>query len=152
MNRRLLFWDPQLANNSITAQVAANPFTADLALGMNGPKDLATIGDLVTFTIMLTNNGPDEAKSVTITDSVPAGVTPVSGDLVMTLPSLAAGVSQTFTIIASVDDGLTDPTTVANTATVTSLAYDSDLTNNTASATAALNAPAPPPADSAQTR
>ena len=64
MNRRFLFWDPQLANNSITAQVAANPFTADLALGMNGPKDLATIGDLVTFTIMVTNNGPDEAKSV----------------------------------------------------------------------------------------
>ncbi|MBR0272445.1 MAG: DUF11 domain-containing protein, partial [Methanobrevibacter sp.] len=63
--------------------------------------DDAIVGDEVTFTIVVTNNGPSNATNVTIKDAFPTdGLTIISGDLDHVVPFLAAGESYNFTIVA----------------------------------------------------
>ncbi len=47
---------------------------ADLALNKEANQDSFTVGDQVTFTITLTNEGPDEATGIAVTDLLPAGI------------------------------------------------------------------------------
>ena len=64
------------------------------------PED-TIIGDVVTFTIVVTNNGPSNATNVTIKDTFPTdGLTIISGDLNHVVPFLAVNESYTFTIVA----------------------------------------------------
>ena len=57
-----------------TAPVAS----ADLSLTKSGAPDPVTVGDTVTYTVVVTNGGPDAATGVTVTDTLPAEVTFVS--------------------------------------------------------------------------
>ncbi len=111
-----------------TANVAA---VADLGVTMTGP-DTATAGTDITYTLTLTNNGPSDAHNVTLSDTLPAGETLVSqsqpvgqgftlaangnaiSDTAATLPT---GASATFTVIAHVGKGVTDGTSLNNSAT-----------------------------------
>src|SRR5262249_26016484 len=68
--------DPNVANNSGTASV--NPQQADLALSKTVDNPTPNVGDTVTFTITLTDNGPNNATGVSVTDLLPAGLTLVS--------------------------------------------------------------------------
>ena len=58
------------------------------------------VGDIVTFTIVVTNNGPSNATNVVIKDTLPNGLTLVSGELNHVVPFLANGDSYNFTIVA----------------------------------------------------
>ena len=51
---------------------------ADLSVAKDDSPDPVTEGDDVTYTITLTNNGPDAATGVLLTDTLPAGATFVS--------------------------------------------------------------------------
>src|SRR5262249_12757293 len=129
----------------LVGPLAFTTFTADLAVtkAVSNPKP--AVGDNITFTVNLTNNGPNNATGVTVNDLLPAGLTFVSdttspgttydsttglwtvGDVavrqVLTLELVARVVSpnaETNTATVPVPTGLTDP----------------DLSNNTASATA----------------
>src|SRR5689334_15635504 len=51
---------------------------ADLALISANPPEPAIVGQASTYFLAVTNFGPDAATSVTVTDSVPSGVTLVS--------------------------------------------------------------------------
>jgi uncharacterized repeat protein (TIGR01451 family) len=87
--------------------------TADLMLAKT--VDIATpaAGDTITYTIVLTNNGPDGATGVVVTDSIPSGVTFVSstasqgsydsGTSLWTVGAVANGDSATLTITCIVD-------------------------------------------------
>src|SRR5207247_2302766 len=91
--------DPDTTNNNGTA--IANRVTttvtevADVALPNSGP---ATVGAAQTYsyTLTVTNNGPSDAASVVVLDTLPAGVAFVSADNggaeaggVVTWPALA---------------------------------------------------------------
>ena len=138
---------------SVTYQIceAANPTNCTTAVAtvlVAGVADLQTVktlvsstsepgvGDTVTFQITVTNNGGDTATNVTLTDSLPAGLTAtsnngfvtvgsyVAGTGVWTIPSLANGASATLTIEGTVDAG-TEGSTITNTTTAaTSDAFD----------------------------
>ena len=62
------------------------------------------IGDIVTFTIIVINNGPSNATNVTIRDVLPNGLTLVEGELEQVIPFLAAGESYNFTVKARTTD------------------------------------------------
>ena len=114
--------------------------TASVQVTIGGVADLQTVktlvsgtsepgvGDTVTFEIVVTNNGDDEATNVTLTDLLPAGLTATSnnGDVtagsyndvtgVWTIPTLADSASATLTIEGTVDAG-TEGNTITNTTT-----------------------------------
>jgi len=66
--------DPNPANNNATDSdtVAA---AANLALAKTNGSTTYKSGDVATYSITLTNSGPSNANSVTITDNLPSGVT-----------------------------------------------------------------------------
>src|SRR5262249_58951872 len=52
--------------------------TADLAVAKTVSAALRAVGEEVTFTVVVTNNGPETASTVAIADTLPAGLTFVS--------------------------------------------------------------------------
>lgn len=136
--------DSNPANNSdtvCTTVVAPTPI-ADLALTKSDSPDPVTAGNNLTYTLSVTNNGPNAAANVVVTDTLPAGVSFVS----------ASGTNWTCNHLAGVitcDYGLSlaastsapnitvtvtvDPATrgvINNTASVTSDATDNTPGNN----------------------
>lgn len=67
------------ANNTSTAVVTTLTPNADLGVTKSVSTANAQPGDQLTYTILVTNNGPSVAQGVTLTDVLPAGVTFVSG-------------------------------------------------------------------------
>lgn len=138
---------------SATTTVNANSTTAtDLAVTKSASTSSLVTGQDVTYTLIVTNNGTNGVTDATLTDVVPAGLTLVSastsagttftnanGVLTFTLGSLAAGASDTITLLMAATDVVTAATSLTNTATVTSSAGDTDVGNNQASATVTLN-------------
>jgi uncharacterized repeat protein (TIGR01451 family) len=127
-----------LVDLSITK--AGSPATQDLGSGN------------ITWTIVVTNNGPDADTGVTIADPMPAGNTFVSvtttkgsctGGAILhcTIGDMAVGESVTITLV-------TTPSTTGNqvnTATVAGNQPETNTANNTATATVAVTAPFTPP-------
>jgi uncharacterized repeat protein (TIGR01451 family) len=122
---------------------------ADLSVTKSGPSQVA-VGGQATYSVTVSNGGADPASTVSMTDTLPAGlgfvsVSPPSGwtcpttpalgdagDIVCTRPDLtvAAG-PQTFQIVAQA----TSPGSVTNTARVTSATRDLTPGNNSDTAT-----------------
>jgi len=99
------------------------------------------IGKTVVFTITASNHGPDNATGVTVSDISPSGLTYVSSTTTVgtydsetgdwTIGSMNHGESEILTITATVS-----PTgTYVNTASITGIETDGDLSNNMASVT-----------------
>jgi uncharacterized repeat protein (TIGR01451 family) len=65
--------DSNLNNNDATASVKVNG--ADLGLTNGEDNTSPSVGDTVTFTVTLTNNGPLDDTGIIVTDIVPAGLT-----------------------------------------------------------------------------
>ena len=65
-------FDPDPADN--TAAATETPQQADLAVTKTVNNPAPNVGDTVTFTITVTNLGPDTATNVTLHDILPAGV------------------------------------------------------------------------------
>jgi uncharacterized repeat protein (TIGR01451 family) len=107
-----------------------DPDDADVDVVKDVDDTSPAVGDTVTFTITVTNSGPEVATSVVVSDLLPTGVTfdsaiasqgsynDVTG--VWTVGTLAVSGSATLTIDATVDTG-TEGDTITNTACVTSL-------------------------------
>ncbi len=75
--------DPNLANNLDGAAAQHNRddpdlFTADLRLSKTVDNPTPRVGDLVTYTIAVTNDGPATTDGVVVSDSLPAGLAFVS--------------------------------------------------------------------------
>lgn len=117
-----------LANDSDSASVPR--IDADLVtvktLASGDPQP--QVGDTVTFSITVTNNGPANATSVVLTDPLPVGLTATpgngavtagsynAGSGIWTLGNLAVGASATLTIEGTVDVGVSGAITNTTTA------------------------------------
>jgi len=152
--------DSNEENNSSSTQLMVSQ--ADLAVLKAGPTSVAA-GEEIAFTITVTNNGPDAASDATLLDMLPPNTTFVSlvqntgptavcstpppgsgGTVSCTWTFLASGASPQFTL--TLETGNT--TSVANTATVSSNAADSNTGNNSSTATTTVT----PNADLAVTK
>ena len=98
------------------------------------------VGDTVTFTVTLTNKGPDAATNVSVADALPAGLTLVNAT--PSQGSYAGGVWTVGTVDPSVTPTLTlaalvvSPDAQTNTATVSHAdQFDPNTGNNSAAAT-----------------
>ena len=116
--------DEDSTNNTATSSVSLTP-SADLQITKAGPAT-AVAGTNVVYTITVTNAGPSDAASVTLTDPTPLGLTFVSnaGDCTTAFPcalgTVAAGATRTITATFAIPSGYTTPDPIANTATVSS--------------------------------
>ena len=124
--------DHQIVTSGIVINPKANVYMTKTG---NGPLNVGQTG---TFTITLTNNGPNAATNVQVTDPVPTGFTagtPSTGTYVgnvWTIPSLANGATATLTfnrVMTNADAG----TTKTNTASETQDTYNpTPITDKTA--------------------
>jgi uncharacterized repeat protein (TIGR01451 family) len=138
--------DPQnaAANLSVTKTVLG---ASDVAAGSN-----------VAFKVFLTNRGPDDAASVSLSDAVPANTTFVSGSQSdgpsftcanptagstgtsnCTIASLPAGTTSEFIFIYEVGATVPVRTNIVNTASVTSDTSDPKPSDNSSSANAVVS-------------
>ena len=129
--------------------LAALPI-ADLAISITATPTPVAINGNLTYTIQVTNNGPNDASGVTVNNPLPAALAFVSA----TAPSgwtssvpavgasgqvsfnktatLANGATAAFTIVANVMGSTANGAILINSATASTTGYDPNATNNTA--------------------
>ncbi|MEB3827244.1 DUF7507 domain-containing protein [Phormidium sp. CCY1219] len=127
--------DPNSDNNSSTDTNTLTP-TADLGVTKTVDNPNPTVGDTISYTLTVTNNGPSNTTGVQVTEPLATGLTYVSDDSggaynsstgVWAIGDLANGASATLTITAEVTSA--DP--ITNTANITgSSATDPNPDNN----------------------
>jgi uncharacterized repeat protein (TIGR01451 family) len=133
--------------------------SADLALTQTASPTTVESGSNVTYTITVTNNGPD-ATSATIIDNLPSGAllvscsatgggacnnSPLLNPHTVTFASLASGQTETIAIVAATSASLLNGASLSNTVSIgNKSAVDPDSTNNSATATIAITAQAGP--------
>lgn len=137
---------PPIHSNVVTVTNAPLSCIANLGVSKTVNDPTPNEGDTIIYTIPVTNNGPSDATSVRLTDTLPTGVTYVShsaspGTYATTDglweigDDLPAGAVATLTITATVDSG-TSGTTITNTANgLTADQPDPNPDNNEDSAT-----------------
>ena len=145
-----------LANDSAT-DVANVVSVADLSITNAASPDPVAAGSNVTYTQVVTNNGPSAADNAALIEAVPTNTTFVSlaapsgwtcttpavgatGNIVCTDLSLAGSTAATFSLIVKVNTGTTNGTVITNTASVSSSVSDPNSSNNTASAVTVVGA------------
>ena len=147
-------WGTGIAN--FRPSLPAN--SADLAITTTGPTSV-TAGSNATYTITLTNNGPNTAQAVVLTDLFPAGSTFVSmnktfgtdvfginqssSQIIATAnTSIASGSSDTFSLVVFAPSTLNAGSNFSNQASVTSSTIDSNTSNNSSTAAGSIVGPA----------
>ncbi len=133
-----------VTNNAASVDVTVNDIV-DLRIAKTVNLANAQVGSTLLYTVTVNNDGPSVAQAVTVIDTLPAGLTFVSGigpnnealavnNGVVTVNggSLASLGSFSFTINATVNAGA--GSTVVNTSSVSTTTTESTLANNTATA------------------
>ena len=119
---------------------------ADVSITKTDAPDPVATGGTLTYTLQVTNNGPETAPVLTVVDVLPAGVTYVSDSLTApddctvagqmitcTVNNLASGATRSFTITTTVAAGQAPGSVLTNNATVTGT-FDVNTANNATSA------------------
>jgi uncharacterized repeat protein (TIGR01451 family) len=65
--------DPNVSDNSDSVQTTVDP-GADLALTMSASPEPVTVGGVLTYTVIATNDGPSTASGVGVSDTLPKAV------------------------------------------------------------------------------
>ncbi|MDD4628304.1 MAG: DUF11 domain-containing protein [Candidatus Peribacteraceae bacterium] len=157
--------DPNPVNNHsnvITTTVNCPVPQADLSISKSANKWNVQPNEPVTYTLYISNSGPNAAQNVIVSDSLPAGLTfdvqfirsdgfscwrqqSDANHLVCTISSMAAGTSAAIQFQASVSSaGSCTPRSLLNTASVDAAgSNDPNGANNASQATTQLTCPAP---------
>jgi uncharacterized repeat protein (TIGR01451 family) len=117
---------------------------ADLAVTKTLDTTPLIAGQPVSYTLSVTNNGPQAGTGVVVTDALPAGIRDVTVDgaacddsnntLTCSLPDLAVGASATIRVAGTLAADLDPGQGVTNAASVTGSRTDPQPANNTAAA------------------
>ncbi|MCX4747541.1 hypothetical protein OG455_18795 [Kitasatospora sp. NBC_01287] len=160
--------DPNMANNTSDASTGGLPGpgpgpnppakpSADLSIIKKAEGTTAVApGQTFIYDITVTNGGPSQAKNVTVTDALPAGLIfqpsagcSASGRTVTCGPAATLGVGKTqvFKVTVQLDPAYAgDGSDIRNQASVKSDTADPDTSNNTSDAsTGGLPGPGPGP-------
>jgi len=144
------------AGDAFISKIVHTTAAADLSVSKTASPDPIPPGSDLTYTILITNEGPDAAESLTMGDDLPAETTfrsieapakwscttpPIgsAGMVRCVAPSLAADATDTFTIVVNVNGSVKEGTVISNTATSTSSTSDPDPADNFATATATVS-------------
>ncbi len=132
--------NPLLPYRTLDVFIAKLSFAADLSLTMTDSRDPVMVGNEFTYNLTVTNNGPDAASNVFVTDTLPANVTVGSivasqgtctgtGPIICNLGTIEqnAKVTITLTLTPNVVG------TITNQASVTGSVFDQKTDNNAAS-------------------
>jgi len=141
--------DANSGNNSDSEPTDVNT-SADLSIAKSDTPDPVSDNNPLTYTLTIHNAGPSDALSVTVTDTLPSGVTWVSSvasqgscsgtsSITCSLGTLVVNASAYITIVVTVNDDATSPLT--NTAGVTASTSDPNTANNFASADTTVDHP-----------
>src|SRR5205823_2990806 len=132
-------FDPNLTDNTRTATTTVVP-AADLSITKTGAPSVPLAGKPLTYTVVVVNNGPSNATSTTMTDTLPLGV--VFGSVTTTQGTCSAIVTITCSL-GTLNSGMSATVIIVvtpaasgaiiNTATVASPVADPTAANNTAS-------------------
>ncbi len=146
--------------SEFSACLAVQNAVADLGVTVTAAPNPVFVGNNLTYTITVANNGPNDATGVALTDNVtiPNGqftvvsVTPSAGSCTGTGPincnlgTIAPSANATVSVVIAptIPTTGTPPqsVTATNTASVSSNEQDTITTNNTATANATVNASA----------
>lgn len=108
---------PEFAWREIFGEFESTNIDLVTAKAVTAGANFPAVGDTVTFEIVVTNGGSDEAVNATLVDVLPSGLTPTvnngsvtagaynSGDGTWVIPSLLGGASETLTLEGVVDTG-----------------------------------------------
>ncbi len=136
----------------LTSRTVTVPAYADVAVAMTDSPDPVTTGTSLSYSITVTNNGPDDAAGVTMTDTLPSGTSFVSvtpsqgscnsagGTVSCALGNLNNTASATVTVVVTPNAA----GSIDNTAQVSATEIDNDTGNNSASVTTTAQSPPPP--------
>lgn len=138
--------DPNPLNNTASTTTVVSPNPADLSIVKTSNAPSGTLpNSQLTYTLLVTNNGPSTANGVSVTDTLPANTTLSSANstqgscsgtttVTCTVGTLTSGATATITIVVTVGPDLGP---IVNTATVASTNPDPDPNpaNNTDSDT-----------------
>ena len=125
----------------------ATPGTADLSVTKSDSPDPVTVGNNLTYTITVSNSGPDDAPGVVLTDDLPGSVafgsaTPSQGScshsagtVTCPLGTITPGAPATVAIVVTPNS----PGTLTNSASVSSDVADSNPANNVDSEDTVVN-------------
>lgn len=143
-------WQTRIASFRFPSCGAAATPTADLSITKTDSPDPVNVGASLTYTLTATNNGPDTATGVIITDNLPAGVAFVSASSTLgtcnsgpTTVTCTPG-SLTMGGVATVQIVVTAPATagaITNNASVLANEADPNPANNSAQAVTTVVAP-----------
>jgi uncharacterized repeat protein (TIGR01451 family) len=137
--------DPTPGNNSSTNVLTVVP-QADLSITKNASSPTVDLGAAYSYTLQVSNAGPSTASAVSVSDTLPAGVSFVSasgtgwtcgqslGVVTCTNPSLAVGAANPITINVTAPPSTTG--TKNNTAGVSAGSVDPNPANNTSGVSA----------------
>ena len=140
-------YDPLPDNNTVSQETTVIVRQADLGITKTDAPDPVRVGDELTYTLLVTNNGPQDATGVTVVDTLPAGVTFAdapdcthdAGFVTCIIGDLASGAvaERTIVVVAPLEE-----VTLTNTAEVIGNELDPHHENN--SATTDTNVTLPP--------
>lgn len=159
-NQQLVVVYSDIPNNEIEGSVCRSTVTgpqANLAITKTDNADPVTAGDNVVYTVTVTNNGPDQASSVVVTDNLPGSVNFVSATASQGSCNQASGVvtcnlgnmanAAVATVTITVTTTSSSVPSMSNTASVTSSTTDPVGSNNSATQGTTVNNTPPANAD-----
>ncbi len=132
--------------------------STDLSVAKSEDVDPVLAGENLTYTIVVINNGPNNALNTELTDMIPDNTTFVSatapvgwvtttppvggtGTITSTNASVAIGTSHTFFFVVKVSNTTPDDTLLSNTAEVSATNGDDDTSNNSVTVTTSVGLP-----------
>jgi uncharacterized repeat protein (TIGR01451 family) len=145
--------------NDTASNVASVISSADLSVTNTASPDPVAAGGNITYTQVVTNNGPSAADNATLVETIPANTTFVSiaapsgwncvgagpgttSNEVCTDLNMAGSTAATFSMVVKVNAGTANGTQISDSAAVSSSVSDPVPSNNTSTATTVVGATA----------